>query len=340
MSANEDIADAVTARRMRLLDFEAGAVAATLEVYDRATEALAAELERIAKRVEAGGTISVEEARRLRARVAALDAQIRDARAELQAELRANLNTVATVEAAQTAAVVGSATADLGVAWVALPPPRAIATVGAAWATTLDVGLAATRATVRTEMASAFARGLGVDASVREIMRATGALRGERERLVTLVRTEFQRTANAVAMESYVANQDVLAGVQYLATLDSRTCPLCGPYHNRVFPINATGPVGAPYLPRHPRCRCFYVPVTKSWEELGVQGLSFRQRQQLDGAPSEATTFDGWLRRRPEAEQRDVLDADWRYEAWQAGATIASFSRDNRLLSREEYAAA
>ena len=340
MSVNEDIADALIERRMRLLSFEGTASATVVAIYDRAIADLAAELERREQRAAQGYPISARETARLQARAAALDASLREARDAIQAELGADLNRVATVEAGQTAAALNATASGLGLSWVALPTPAALNTVGAEWSTSVDVGLAATRQEVRLQLASAFARGLGAEASVRELVRANAALAAQRFRLVTLVRTEFQRVANAAAMETYQANADVIGSVQYLATLDLRVCPLCGPLHNTVYPLTPTGPVGAPVVPRHPRCRCFYVPVTRSWEELGITGLSFAQRRGLTGEPSSARTFEGWLSAQSEAKQREVLDTDWRYEAWKSGAKVGAFQAGGRLLTREEYEAA
>ena len=44
--------------------------------------------------------------------------------------------------------------------------------------------------------------------------------------------------------------------VQWLVTDDLRCCDACRVMNGQVFPINQ-----CPALPKHPRCRCCYLPV-------------------------------------------------------------------------------
>jgi len=53
--------------------------------------------------------------------------------------------------------------------------------------------------------------------------------------------------------------EDDIKAWKYVATLDRRTCPVCGLDDGRVYPIGQPKPV----LPRHWSCRCCYVPVPK-----------------------------------------------------------------------------
>ena len=79
-----------------------------------------------------------------------------------------------------------------------------------------------------------------------------------------LVRT----AANHVSAQSremiYAGHEDILAGVEWVATLDGRTTPICQALDGKVFKVNE-----GPRPPAHFRCRSATVPVTKSWEELG-----------------------------------------------------------------------
>lgn len=87
-----------------------------------------------------------------------------------------------------------------------------------------------------------------------------------RREAVTLTRT-FIQTANVNAQEAvYKANEGLFKGYRYVATLDNRTCAVC------LFADGAVYKIGEPRpsLPRHPRCRCLYVPIAKSWRDFGI----------------------------------------------------------------------
>ena len=123
----------------------------------------------------------------------------------------------------------------------------------------------------------------------REIHKALDMPRFAAERIA---RTETQRVANAIQDRVYRDNADILKGVRYMATLDLRTCPVCGPDDGRLFAVN--GP--RPRLPRHPNCRCAYAPVTKSWRELGidVDELPPATRASMDGQVPARRTYRQW----------------------------------------------
>ncbi|WP_300463816.1 hypothetical protein, partial [Desulfobacula sp.] len=52
---------------------------------------------------------------------------------------------------------------------------------------------------------------------------------------------------------------DVVKQWRYLATLDGRTCLVCGADDHRLFKLNEYKPV----LPQHFNCRCTYIPVVE-----------------------------------------------------------------------------
>jgi SPP1 gp7 family putative phage head morphogenesis protein len=97
---------------------------------------------------------------------------------------------------------------------------------------------------------------LGVDIS-RRTRAARSANRGMFNRLEMIARTEILRSSNLGAMQIYMSNRDVLKGWEWMATLDERTCPICGPLDGRRFTFDS--PMLPP--PRHVRCRCTVVPV-------------------------------------------------------------------------------
>lgn len=69
-----------------------------------------------------------------------------------------------------------------------------------------------------------------------------------------LVRTETMHYLNDATLQRY-KDADVRY-VQVWAALDERTCPSCGSYHGKMYPIEKCPPV-----PFHANCRCTYLPV-------------------------------------------------------------------------------
>lgn len=66
--------------------------------------------------------------------------------------------------------------------------------------------------------------------------------------------------ARVTSIERLTESKGILKGWKYVATLDGRTCPVCGHDDGKVFQRDKL-----PSLPRHVRCRCIVVPVVKGW---------------------------------------------------------------------------
>lgn len=84
-----------------------------------------------------------------------------------------------------------------------------------------------------------------------------GAERGLKARLEMIARTEILRASNLGAMAIYEANRDVLEGWEWIATLDERTCSICGPKDGKKHALDS----GYDKPPAHPNCRCSVAPV-------------------------------------------------------------------------------
>jgi uncharacterized protein with gpF-like domain len=108
---------------------------------------------------------------------------------------------------------------------------------------------------------------------------------------------------------------------KYMATLDRRTCLVCGVDDGKVYPVGAPKPV----LPRHWSCRCCYVPVPKDSDLIpDVEGSrpavkhSARKVHHRDGSTStkftvesvEHTkeTYQTWLKRMAKEDPAFVED--------------------------------
>jgi SPP1 gp7 family putative phage head morphogenesis protein len=73
-----------------------------------------------------------------------------------------------------------------------------------------------------------------------------------------MARTVTNAVANNAKEEFYRENSDVLVGVEILATLDGRTCPVCAGLDRTRYGFDEPHPT----LPIHHNCRCVLLPVT------------------------------------------------------------------------------
>jgi SPP1 gp7 family putative phage head morphogenesis protein len=161
---------------------------------------------------------------------------------------------------------------------------------------------------------------------------ADGILEQSRREIASLVRTAVNHTVTAAREELYDENSDLVKGVQYVATLDSRTTLTCASLDGRIFPMHQ-----GPRPPQHWGCRSTTTPVIKSWKELGINLREAPEgtRASMNGQVAASTTFRTWLRKQPASVQRDVLGAK-RYELYRDGMEIDRFVRDGRVLTLKE----
>lgn len=148
----------------------------------------------------------------------------------------------------------------------------------------------------------------------------------------TLARTYTAHVTNGARAETYLANADVIDAEMWTATLDDRTCLRCGPLDNRVYPIGK-----GPRAPLHFACRCVRVPVIKGRDKLIEAGLlKPGTRASVDGQVPESLKFEDWLRRQPEARQKEVLGAK-RLKMWRNGTKLDKFVNDeNEIIPLSE----
>lgn len=119
-----------------------------------------------------------------------------------------------------------------------------------------------------------------------------------------VARTAIGHASNAGRSSFYAENTDIIKGVQWHATLDTRTCASCGALDGKLFPVDS----GA-RPPRHINCRCTTVPVLKSMRELGLDLDDFEPttRASMTGQVPAALTYNEWLKRMPAEMQDEAL---------------------------------
>jgi SPP1 gp7 family putative phage head morphogenesis protein len=116
-------------------------------------------------------------------------------------------------------------------------------------------------------------RGMAVGDNPREtarrmLRRCEGEFNGGLARASNIARTEILDAHRAAARASQGAAAAVLDGWMWHAKLDERTCPSCWSKHGTVYPLDEPGPFD------HQSGRCARVPKTKSWADLGFEGIN------------------------------------------------------------------
>lgn len=108
-------------------------------------------------------------------------------------------------------------------------------------------------------VAQGLIQGHGVAKIRTALRRELGTTKAKAE---TIARTEVLAANNTAATETYRANG--IGYVQVIATADDRSCALCAARNQNVYEIDKIS------VPFHPRCRCFLMPWSPTWQRLGL----------------------------------------------------------------------
>lgn len=116
-------------------------------------------------------------------------------------------------------------------------------------------------------IARALTAGVATGRSPIEIARSIRQAAGiPRSRAETIARTELHRAYRSATQRTFEANSDVISGWIWHAAQQRRTCSACWAMHGTFHPVTER-------LRGHVRCRCSMLPQTKTWEELGIEGV-------------------------------------------------------------------
>jgi SPP1 gp7 family putative phage head morphogenesis protein len=121
----------------------------------------------------------------------------------------------------------------------------------------------------------------------------------------SVVRTATSHVTNAAKEAVYEANSDVIDRVQWHATLDTSTCLDCADLDGETWPVGDDHEEP----PHHINCRCVIVPVTVSYEDLGipVSEISAGTRASMNGQVSSSITYPEWLKGQPRSVVNEAL---------------------------------
>lgn len=215
------------------------------------------------------------------------------------AELATNLTAAEKVEGAkeavtQTLRLIGAqAPAGVSLTFNRLPNRAVEAIVGAtSEGPLLDIFNEfgdATSKKVRDELIQAVVLGQGPQKTARRI---SDFLEGNKARALTIARTETIRAYRESGRRTALENTDVLEGWTWISALVG-SCAACIALHGSKHPVEER-------MEAHPNCRCVQRWDTKTWQELGQQGIP-------ETGPSTVEPGAAWFARQPEEMQLEVL---------------------------------
>lgn len=141
-------------------------------------------------------------------------------------------------------------------------------------------------------------RGVAVGSSPRDtarriVERAEKGFNGGLTRAMNIARTETLDAHRAAAEHGQNRHTDVLLGWTWLCDFSINTCPSCLARHGQVFGPEVPGPHD------HQQGRCSRCPKTKSWADLGLEGLD----EPEDALPDARA----WFEELDEAEQLQIM---------------------------------
>ena len=359
-TANEEIRDELLRHKIGLLRLQNGMAKQVRALLNRAEPELQAKLRARLDRIAALGYDPGPATTKRLQKTAALIKELNDPTfQEINAYLRGELKGIA---AGESVFMAGAITSSLPVVYdVVLPSPRQLRGIVFArpmeseilrqWLTRYQVG-------DQRRIMDEIRQGLLFSETPVEINRrifGTRALNGSdgvrettRRGAQTLVNTTVAAVQNGTYTALYEANKRVIKREQYVATLDSRTTPICQSLDGNVYDLG-DGPVP----PVHFNCRSVRVPVIDG-RRLGNRPANAATERELKGlrgparrraldrmvgrVPAE-TTYREWLGRQSASFQDEVLGAT-KGKLYRAGEfTIDNFVNDRgkTLTLRELY---
>lgn len=131
-----------------------------------------------------------------------------------------------------------------------------------------------------------------------------GALQATRAQAEAIARSAVIHVSTQARERAYEENVDLIKAVQWISTLDARTCEECGSKDGQVYDVGE-----GPRPPAHFNCRCTTAPVLRSWKELGIDlpEAPAGTRASMDGQVPDTVRYGDWLADQPRSVVEDAL---------------------------------
>jgi SPP1 gp7 family putative phage head morphogenesis protein len=141
----------------------------------------------------------------------------------------------------------------------------------------------------------------------------------------SLVHTSVQTVSNNARLKTFQENDDIISGLEWVATLDGHTCKMCIPRDGKKWTLEGK-PIGGHGLaflnpPIHFNDRCVLVPITKTFKELGIdlpEPPVGKRAVAGQGPISANKDFNDFLKRKGKAFQDEMLGPG-RADLWRRG---------------------
>ena len=162
-------------------------------------------------------------------------------------------------------------------------------------------------------------------AEIVRSLRGTAKMRGQDGTLAqidrantVLVRTAVQHSAQVARETFFRANDDIVLGLEWVSTLDSRVTIQCASLDGKRFPLDS-----GPRPPLHPQCRSTTIAVLDPAFDILDEGAT-RASKGADGGEqvSAGQNYYEWLKTQP-AEFQDVALGPTRGELFRKGGLSA-----------------
>lgn len=154
-----------------------------------------------------------------------------------------------------------------------------------------------------------------------------GSIQSLKNSIYANTRTALQSFATETQRRVYEKNEQYFGDVapdgqrykyQYLATLDNKTCIVCGSCGGKLYKNYED----IPTIPQHRGCRCVILP----YFNVGHEQIASKNGY------TEEISFNDWLREQDAQTQKEVLGKT-RYELFKNGESIDQFVDNGRVLT-------
>lgn len=170
---------------------------------------------------------------------------------------------------------------------------------------------------LRRDIAEAIANGWKVDQLARHWRNMHGAAGATRNGTKAVARTMVMQASSNAQLHAYTSQDHLIKGVQWEATFDSRTCPMCASKHARKYSKDE-----APSQPAHLNCRCTWLPVFID-ESLNTKFDTRTAYKKPDNSSivfkKQSREFDQFLKGAGKVTQREFFGSAFKMRAWRAG---------------------
>lgn len=169
---------------------------------------------------------------------------------------------------------------------------------------------------VRDQLLSGFVQGMHSNEIGRIVAKALGV---GLDWALTIARTAVIWAYRTSAHQLYLENSKYIKGWYWISALDRRTCMSCVAQHGTLHPLTEL-------QNDHHSGRCFSVPATVSYADLGLIGIEEFQPQIPAG--------EEWFKKQSAAMQKEMMGAS-KWYAWQDGAF--EFSQLTKIYNSPVY---